>query len=73
MYVRPLFDENSFSGIETNWILTELQPDPKIALGWLNTPENLRKPFVRSRVVEIQELTAISNWHYVPTTARCIS
>lgn len=42
--------------------------DSKIVLGWINTSANLLKPFVRNRVIEIQDLTNVSAWRYVPSS-----
>lgn len=41
--------------------------DSTIVLGWLTTPSNLLKPFVRNRVNEIQESTSGHTWNYVPS------
>ncbi|XP_056643939.1 uncharacterized protein LOC130449895 [Diorhabda sublineata] len=44
-----------------------LWSDSTIVLGWIKTPVHLLKPFVRNRIAEIQELTDISSWRYVPS------
>lgn len=41
--------------------------DSTIVLGWLSTPSNQLKPFVRNRVNEIQESTCGHTWSYVPS------
>ncbi|XP_028168577.1 uncharacterized protein LOC114358739 isoform X3 [Ostrinia furnacalis] len=41
--------------------------DSMIVLGWLNTPSNQLKPFVRNRVNEIVESSAGHMWRYVPS------
>lgn len=41
--------------------------DSKVILGWIRTSVNVLKPFVRNRVAEIQDLTEVSSWRYVPT------
>ncbi|XP_057656782.1 uncharacterized protein LOC130894179 [Diorhabda carinulata] len=44
-----------------------LWSDSTIVLGWIKTPVHLLKPFVRNRIAEIQDLTDISSWRYVPS------
>lgn len=41
--------------------------DSTIVLGWLSTPVNRLKPFVRNRVNEINDTTIGSPWSYVPS------
>lgn len=41
--------------------------DSKIALCWLRADARNYKPFVMYRIAEIQELTGIQGWHYIPT------
>ncbi|XP_037295468.1 uncharacterized protein LOC119189550 [Manduca sexta] len=42
--------------------------DSTIVLGWLSSPSNQLKPFVRNRVNEIRETTSNYTWSYVPST-----
>ncbi|XP_047986591.1 uncharacterized protein LOC125226606 isoform X1 [Leguminivora glycinivorella] len=41
--------------------------DSTIVLGWLSTPPNNLKSFIRNRVHEIQESTAGHTWSYIPS------
>ncbi|CAG9137874.1 unnamed protein product [Plutella xylostella] len=41
--------------------------DSTIVLGWLSSPTNQLKQFVRNRVYEIQESTSGHKWSYVPS------
>lgn len=41
--------------------------DSTIVLGWLSTPAQQLKPFVRNRVNEIQECSSGTKWRYVPS------
>lgn len=41
--------------------------DSTIVLGWIRTSPSLLKPFVNSRVAEIQSLTNSFEWRHVPT------
>ena len=42
--------------------------DSQIVLAWLQTEPSNLKIFVAHRVAEIQTLTDIENWHYIPTS-----
>ena len=39
--------------------------DSQVALFWINSREKPLKPWVRSRVIEINHLSETSKWHYI--------
>ncbi|XP_063911207.1 uncharacterized protein LOC135128239 [Zophobas morio] len=41
--------------------------DSKIALAWISSPSSSLKTFVANRVAEIQNLSSIEEWRYVPS------
>lgn len=55
------------SSLRINFNRRVFWTDSKVILGWISTSANLLKPFVRNRIAEIQELTEVSAWNYVPT------
>ncbi|XP_045446878.1 uncharacterized protein LOC123655084 [Melitaea cinxia] len=46
-----------------------LWTDSSVVLGWLKTPPNKLKPFVKNRVADIQEITNSYLWRHVPTSS----
>lgn len=55
----------TLKSIDTDFNQVHCWSDSTIVLGWLKTPPNLLKPFVNSRVAEIQKLTSSFIWKHV--------